>query len=101
MATMNTATGMDAVKINLDEVRKAHELLHSPGQQVEIRVLLKDSGAMSGRFDDDAKMFKWLKEADEPGVAVVWWSIQQLIPEPATNDLQRRKASTNASVATR
>ena len=98
---MNAAASMDRTKINLDEVRKAHSILHCSGQQVEIRVLLKDGGAMTGRFDDEAKMFEWLKDADEPGVAVVWWSIQQLIPEPATNDLQRRKASTNDSVALR
>jgi hypothetical protein len=95
-ATMETP-----LKLNLDEARKAHAILHSPGQQVEIRVLLKDGGAMTGRFDDDAKMLEWLKDADDPGVEVVWWSIQQLIQEPATNDLQRRKGSGNNSVARR
>ena len=81
------------LKLTLDDVRKAHAILHAPGQQVEIRVLLNEGGAMSGRFDDEAKMLEWLQSADEPGVAVVWWSIQQLIPEPATNGLQRGKAS--------
>jgi hypothetical protein len=88
-------------KINLDFVRKAHAILHTPGQQVEIRVLLKEGGAMSGRFDDETKMIEWLQSVDEPGVAVVWWSIQQLIPEPATNGLQHGKASGNDSVAAR
>jgi P4 family phage/plasmid primase-like protien len=101
MTIMNAATSMDITKINLDEARKAHAILHSPGHQVEIRILLKDGGAMTGRFEGDAKMFEWLKDADDPGVEVVWWSIQQLIPEPATNDLQRRKGSGNNSVARR
>jgi P4 family phage/plasmid primase-like protien len=91
----------DSQKINLDFVRKAHAILHTPGQQVEIRALLKEGGTLSGRFDDEAKMLEWLQSADEPGVAVVWWSIQQLIPEPATNVLQRGKASGNDSVAAR
>jgi len=95
------ATVEDSQKINLDDVRKAHAILHSPGQQVEIRVLLKDGGAMTGRFDDESKMLEWIENADDPSVAVVWWSIQQLVPEPATNDLQRRKASGNESVAIR
>lgn len=98
---MSATSLMETTKINLNEVRKAHALLHSPDQQVEIRVLLKDGGAMTGRFDDDAKMFEWLKNADDPGVAVVWWSIQQLVPEVSTNDLQRRNGSTNESVAIR
>ena len=97
---LKVATATEA-QINLDEMRKAHAILHSPGQQVEIRVLLKEGGAMTGQFDDDAKMFEWLKNTDDPGVAVVWWSIQQLITEPATNDLQRRKGSGNNSVARR
>lgn len=88
-------------KIDLDVVHKAHQILHKPDQQVELRVLLKEGRAMSGRFDDEAKMLEWLKHADDPSVALVWWSVQQLIPEAATNDLQHRKASTNGSVAIR
>jgi putative DNA primase/helicase len=88
-------------QINLDDVRKAHATLHRPGQQVEVRVLLKEGGAMAGRFDNAEKMLGWLKDADSPDVAVAWWSIQPLIPEAVTNDLQRRKASGNDSVATR
>jgi P4 family phage/plasmid primase-like protien len=98
---MSAISLMEKTKINLNEVRDAHAVLHSRGQQVEIRVLLKDGGALTGRFDDDAKMFDWLNAADDPGVEVVWWTIQQLSPEPATNDLQRRKASGNDSMANR
>lgn len=101
MTTMNAATAMDTTKIYLDDVRKAHAILHSPGQQVEVRVLLKEGGAMAGRFENEEQMLDWLKDADSPDVAVAWWSIQQLSPEPATNDLQRRKASGNDSMTTR
>ena len=70
----------DSQQINWNDVRKAHAILHQPGQQVEIRVLLKEGGAMSGRFDDEGKMLGWLKDADSPDVAVAWWTIQQLSP---------------------
>jgi len=98
---MSTATSIVEQTINLDDVRKAHRILHLPGQQVEVRVLLKKGGAMSGRFDSEEKLLDWLKDADSPDVAVAWWSIQQLGFEPATNDLQRRKASGNDCMATR
>ncbi len=91
----------DSQQINLNDVRKAHAILHRPGQQVEIRVLLKDGGAMVGCFDDEEKMLDWLKDADSPDVSVAWWSIQQLSREPATNDLQRRKGTGNESMARR
>jgi putative DNA primase/helicase len=95
------STHSEGSQISLNEVRKAHAILHRPGQQVEVRVLLKEGGAMSGRFDSEEKMLDWLKDADSPDVAAAWWSIQPLSPEPATNDLLRRKASGNESVAAR
>jgi hypothetical protein len=88
-------------QINLDNVRTAHSILHRGGQQVEIRVPIDGGGALSGRFDDERKMLHWLTEVDGPDVIVAWWTIQELKPEPATNDLQRRRGSGNESVAVR
>ena len=89
-------------RIDLADVQKAHQILHAPGQQVEIRVLIKDGYSMLGRFDNVAKMFEWLLAADhDPNVTAIWWTIQELSPESAPNNLERRYGSKNESMARR
>jgi hypothetical protein len=54
-------------KINLDEVRKAHQILHACSGPTDLRVKT-GQGAMSGVFDDDVKLFEWIVVADESAV---------------------------------